>query len=124
MTIRAVALRRVTAALFAVSTAFPIAASLLRTEATPLWLGIADVAVAAVLMAVGFVVVARAPKTFDPETTATAFRVLRAGSALFLLLLLLFFFAGGAVRWQVLLPGLAWRAWLFVLVLPAWIALR
>jgi hypothetical protein len=24
----------------------------------------------------------------------------------------------------VLLPGLAWRAWLFVLVLPAWLAPR
>jgi lysylphosphatidylglycerol synthetase-like protein (DUF2156 family) len=124
MTMRAVALRRVTAALFAVSTTFPIAASLLPTQATPLWLGIADVAVAAALMAAGFVVVARAPKTFDPPTTAAAFRVLRAGSALFLLLLVLFFLAGDAVRWQVLLPGLAWRAWLFVLVLPAWIALR
>ena len=35
----------------------------------------------------------------------------------------LFFLAGDAVKWQVLLPGLAWRAWLFALVLPAWLAL-
>ena len=40
-----------------------------------------------------------------------------------LVLLVVFFLAGDAVRWHVLLPGLAWRAWLFVVALPSWLAL-
>lgn len=117
-------LRAVAAGLFVVSTAFPIAASLLPAAAITRAIGLADVAIAALLLAAGFVVVAKAPKTFDAPTTDLAVRVLRAASSVFLVLLVVFFVAGGAVDWTVLLIGLAWRAWLFTLVLPAWIALR
>jgi hypothetical protein len=117
-------MRGATAVLFGVSTAFPLAAGLLGAPKPPAWMGIADVAIALLLLVAGFAVVARGPKTFDPSTTALAFRVLRAVSGVFLLLLVLFFVAPDAINWPVLLVGLAWRAWLFVLVLPAWIALR
>jgi hypothetical protein len=117
-------MRPIAAILFVVSTAFPVAAGVLTPRAAPAWMGVADVALAAVLLAVGLAIVARAPKAFDAATTAMAFRVLRASSALFLVLLVLFFLVGGAIDWPVLLIGLAWRAWLFVLVLPSWLALR
>jgi hypothetical protein len=117
-------MRSATAALFGVSTAFPVAAGLLGATEAPTWMGIADVMIAVLLIVAGLAVVAKGPKTFDPATTAMAFRVLRAASGVFLLLLVLFFVARDAINWPVLLIGLAWRAWLFVLVLPAWIALR
>ena len=117
-------LRAATAGLCLVSTAFPIVASLVPAVAITRAIGIADVATAALLLVAGGLVVAKAPKAFDAGTTALAFRVLRAASSGFLVLLLVFFLAPGAVDWTVLLVGLAWRAWLFVLVFPAWIAVR
>jgi hypothetical protein len=38
------------------------------------------------------------------------------------ILLVLFFVAGDRISWNILLPGLAWRAWLFVMVVPSWVA--
>ena len=40
----------------------------------------------------------------------------------FLGLLAVFLLVGDRVAWSILLPGLAWRAWLLVYVLPAWLA--
>jgi hypothetical protein len=37
-------------------------------------------------------------------------------------LLALFFVFGDRITWNVLLPGLAWRAWLLMYTLPAAIA--
>ena len=116
-------LSRAWVTLSAVSTAFPIVASLMPREA-PLWLGVVDVGIAAALLATSFVVVAKGPRsTSGPVAEATA-SILRAAATGFLLLLVVFFVAGEAIKWSVLLPGLAWRGWLFVYVLPSWLALR
>ena len=40
-----------------------------------------------------------------------------------LVLLVVFFIAGSHVRWEVLLTGFAWRAWLLMHSLPATLAL-
>jgi hypothetical protein len=117
-------LERLLPGLFVVSTVFPIVASLLPGDEAPRWLGILDVAVAAVLVVVGLVVVSKGPKSVDGPLASSVAQVLRAASTLFLALLVVFFVVGGAIKWHVLLPGLAWRAWLFVLVLPAWLARR
>lgn len=114
---------RPTAVLFVLSTAFPIAASLLPEDGTPRWLGLADVAVAFGLMAAGLAVVARQPGPFNAAVLSGSLRILRLAASVFLVLLIVFFVTPDAVRWHVLLPGLAWRAWLFVLVLPSWLAL-
>ena len=37
--------------------------------------------------------------------------------------LVLFFVAGDLIHWSILLPGLAWRAWIFAWVLPSALAL-
>jgi hypothetical protein len=37
--------------------------------------------------------------------------------------IVVFFLAGDHVRWDVLLPGLAWRGWLLMYSLPAALAL-
>lgn len=108
--------------LFVVSTAFPVVASLLRSPA-PAWLGIADVAVAAVLLACGFLIAAKGSVKADSAALGLSLRVLRGGANLLLGLIVLFFLAGEYVKWDILLLGLAWRAWLFVWVLPGAIAL-
>jgi hypothetical protein len=53
------------------------------------------------------------------EDERTAARITRAASTVILVLLVVFFVVGDRIDWQVLLPGLAWRAWLFVYALPA-----
>ena len=123
MTIAPRSLVGLAAAAWLVSTAFPATASLLRTDEPPRALGIADVAVAAVTVALGFAVVAKKPGGFDARVSETAVRVYRAAANGCLVLLVVFFLAGDRIRWNVLLPGLAWRAWLFAWVLPSAIAL-
>jgi hypothetical protein len=122
MTICARTLILVGGGLLAVSTAFPVVAGVLRAPA-PGWLGIADVVVAALLVSHGFLIAARGSATADPGVSDLSLRVLRGGASLFLVLLVVFFLAGHRVKWDVLLPGLAWRAWLFVWVLPGALAL-
>jgi hypothetical protein len=116
-------LRMASAALFAVSTAFPIVASLMPIEEAPRWLGVADVVIAFALVATGIYLVSRHQEPAGGRIAETAVAVLRAAASVFLVLLVLFFLVGDDVKWQVLLPGLAWRAWLFALALPAWLAL-
>ncbi len=65
----------------------------------------------------------RRPGPFSGDVSRAALRILQGAATLPLVLLVVFFLASDAVRWHVLLPGLAWRAWLFVVALPSWLAL-
>jgi hypothetical protein len=111
------------AALFAVSSAFPMVASVLRPDPAPGWMGVLDVVLAFALVVAGAFLVSRKPRDFDAHIVEAAFRAYRGLANVLLLLLALFFVIGDAIQWSILLPGLAWRAWLLVLVLPSWIAL-
>lgn len=111
-------LARAYAALWLMSMAFPVAASLLH-PALPRGLGTADVALAVILAALGLGVAARAPGPFGPEVVRDAFAAYRYGSAACLALLALFFVLGDRIAWHILLPGLAWRVWLAAWVLPS-----
>lgn len=110
------------AGLFVTSCLFPVAASLLRGVRLPGWIGIADVVVAAVLILVVMAIVAKQPSPFAGSVVASGFRAYRSLANGFLVLLVLFFVAGDSINWNILLPGLAWRAWLLVLVLPSWLS--
>lgn len=123
MTIAPRSLVGLAAAAWVVSTAFPVVASLLRAVEPPRALGVADVAMAAVTVALGFAVAAKKPGAVDARTSEAAARVYRAAAHACLILPVAFFLAGDRIRWNVLLPGLAWRAWLFAWVLPSAIAL-
>ena len=111
----------IVAGLFAISTAFPIVASVIRGPA-PRWLGVLDVVLAAALVCGGIMIASRIPKDWTPEEISASFRVLRGGS-IALLVLSVVFVAGGHLKWEVLLVGLAWRAWLLAWVLPSAVAL-
>jgi hypothetical protein len=109
------------AELFVVSVTFPIVACLFPPDAIPPELGIVDVAIAIALVGVGIAIVGLQPRSFPSSVVASCFRVYRGLASALLLLLVLFLWAGDSIRWSVLLVGLAWRGWLFVLVLPSWL---
>ena len=111
------------AALLLVSTAFPLLASIRSPEAHASWLGIADVTLAFLVVFAGIAISFRKPGGFEGRTVVSAFEIYRNGANLFLGLLVLFFVAGDLIHWNILLPGLAWRAWLFAWVLPSAMAL-
>lgn len=122
MIVRARTLVLACGGMFVVSTAFPVVASVLRSPVSR-WLGIADVVVAGVLVCQGFLIAAKGSAKADPDVLDLSLRVLRGGANLFLGLIVVFFLIGDHVKWDILLLGLAWRAWLFVWVLPGAIAL-
>src|SRR4051812_45668459 len=104
-----------------VSSLFPIAAGLLNFSSPPRWLGIADVTFAVMLVGAALLLATRVPRPTDRDR-AVGFGILRAIAGVIPALLLLFFVAGPRVNWQVLVIGLAWRAWLLVYVAPALMA--
>jgi hypothetical protein len=111
------------AALFLVSTAFPVLASIRGPEPLSTWVGMADVTVAFLVVLAGIAITFRKPVGFEGRTVASAFEIYRSGATLFLVLLALFFVVGERIRWSILLPGLAWRAWIFAWALPSALAL-
>ncbi|MGQ0601938.1 MAG: hypothetical protein ACT4QE_09615 [Anaerolineales bacterium] len=105
--------------LFGLSTLFPIVASLRDATQFPVWVGVVDVTLAFVL--VGWLILAGALTQGKHDDTAErlSFCVALGAAQLLLVLLAIFFAAGDQVKWDVLLPGLAWRAWLLITALPA-----
>lgn len=106
---------------FAVSTAMPIVASLVAAK-PPLWAGLIDVTLAVALVAGGLGLLATAQRPFDDDTVRATYRIYRVLATVPLVLLAVFFVIGHAIKWDVLLAGLAWRAWLLMEVLPAAVA--
>ena len=111
------------AVLFAVSTMFPIVAAVVQPDPSPLWAGMADVALAILTCACGFTIATRAGERFDDRVVRSAFRIYRTGATALLLLIAVFLVVGDRIGWRILLPGLAWRAWLLAWVLPAALSL-
>jgi hypothetical protein len=112
-----------TAIVFLVSAVFPLGAGLAKdTSSFPHWWGIADVSTAFVLAGMALAVLAigssRVSKK-DEESTYRAYRLLIHG---IFVLMVAFVFLGDRIAWSHCLSGLAWRSWLLLYVLPAWIA--
>jgi hypothetical protein len=111
------------AALFAISTAFPVVASVLAPQDVPAWAGIIDVGIAVLLVGLAFLADAVARGRIGNHIIHRSYRIYRAMAVLPLVLLVVFFLFGNSIRWEVLLPGLAWRAWLLIYALPSALAL-
>jgi hypothetical protein len=111
------------AILFLISTVFPVGAGLSHNTASfPRWWGRLDVGTAFLLAALALVVLSfgqpRITKQIEDETYR-AYRVLIHG---IFILLVVFAFFGDRISWSQCLSGIAWRSWLLLYVLPAWIA--
>ena len=104
------------------STGFPLVASLTRDTASfPRWWGALDVGVAFVLAILAIAVLALAGNHVDPKAekaTYFAYRTLIHG---ILVMLVAFFLLGDRIVWIKCLTGFAWRAWLLLYCLPAWL---
>jgi hypothetical protein len=111
-------LARTCVALFALSSAFPIASALLGGSRRPVWLGTADVAIATCLFVSAVMVAARARTHVTDQHRIAAFNTSQIVFAAVPLLLAVFFVVGGRVDWTVLVIGLAWRGWLLLYTLP------
>ena len=113
-----------TGIVFLISLAFSVTASLFKdTSVFPKWWGVLDVGLAFVLAILAFVVYGLAHGKVSKqieETTYRAYRMLIHG---IFVLILIFFLLGDRITWINGLPGVAWRAWLLLYILPEWIAL-
>ncbi len=111
------------AILFVTSTVFPVAASLSRDADTfaRTW-GIVDVALAFAVVLMVIVLTARVGPEIDAQSETAAYRAYRVLFNGILVLLVVFFVCGDRITWRILLPGLAWRSWLLLFALPAWLA--
>jgi len=110
------------AVVFGVSTLFPIAASIWPAGALPTWVGILDVVLAFAVVGLAIRVVALGEKHVGERAIRASNRIYRGLASVPLGLLVLFFVFGDRINWKVLLPGLAWRAWLLMYTLPAAVA--
>src|SRR5262249_55142651 len=116
-------LARATAALFVVSSAFPVVAGLSKDTASfPRAWGIADVSLAFVLAVLATAVVAIGQERVDEHVREESYRVYRVLLHGILALCAVFFVAGDRIVWINCLTGFAWRAWLLLYALPAWLA--
>jgi hypothetical protein len=113
-----VTLSRVTAALFVVSSVFPVVAAVWNVPTPARWLGLADVIVAGMLVVAALALVTRAQGSPSEGDLAAGFRASRAVAGAIPVLLALFFIAGEHINWQVLVIGLAWRGFLFICAAP------
>jgi Na+/H+ antiporter NhaD/arsenite permease-like protein len=109
--------------LFCLSTAFPIAASLLPPSGVSTALGALDLVAAAAVLVLGFIIESTARDQVTDEDRRVAWRVVRILANVPLLLLIAFFVRADIVRWDVLLVGLAWRTWLLLWVVQSVVAL-
>jgi hypothetical protein len=112
-----------TAIVFVISSIFPVVAGLSRdTKAFPRVWGILDVVVAFVLVALAIVITALFDREVNEEIKQVAYRSYRVFINAILVILVVFFLVGDRVVWTILLPGLAWRAWLLFYGFPPWLA--
>jgi hypothetical protein len=113
-----------TAIVFVISSAFPAVAGLSKhTESFPRWWGVADVGIALVLgiLACAVLTLAQGGVTRQAEDASyRAYRVLIHG---ILVVCMVFMFAGDRIIWVNCITGFAWRTWLLLYSLPAWLTL-
>lgn len=108
-------------AVFAVSTSLPVLASCWPGPLPPT-LPVADIILAPLVLVSLFLIDAGTSATEKARFVERSFRIVRILAALPLLLFLLFLVVGNSIAWSVLLPGLGWRGWALVQVLPAALA--
>jgi hypothetical protein len=109
------------AAIFCVSTAFPVVAGLSKnTGAFPKWWGIADVVLAFVLAAMVFAVMVAAYGKISRQAEDASYRAYRVLTHGIFVMLVVFFLAGERITWINCLTGFGWRAWLLLYALSSW----
>jgi hypothetical protein len=117
---RAIALTA--AILFVLSWIFPVAAGLLRNPTgLPRWWGTVDVALAFVVAVGAFGIQILGHGNVDKQTVTT-YRIYRSSLHALLVVGVLVMLAGDRIKWANCATGFLWRTWLFLYILPWWLA--
>jgi hypothetical protein len=114
------------AVLFFISWLFPTIAGVSKnTESFPKWFGRVDVGLAFILALLALVIMALAGGKLDQKAADASYRAYRVLIHGILVMLVAFFLFGDRIIWIQCLTGFAWRTWLLLYCLPAWLtALR
>jgi len=111
------------AVVFVISSAFPVAAGLSQNTASfPKWWGALDVGIAFLLAVLVFVIFGLARGKLNKQVEDICYRAYRIVIHGIFALILAFVFFGDRIGWPNCLPGFAWRYWLLLYSLPAWLA--
>jgi len=111
----------VAAAIFFISSMFPVVAGLSKNTASfPKWWGILDVSLAFVLAILAFAVMALAQGRVNKQAEDASYRAYRVLTHGIFVMMVVFFLLGDRIVWINCLTGFAWRYWLLLYSLPAW----
>lgn len=107
---------------FVISLAFPVVAGLSKDTGSfaKLW-GVLDVAIAFVLVILAFAIITLAGGNVDKQAENRSYRAYRILTHGILAMLVVFFVFGDRIVWINCLTGFAWRTWLLLYGLPAWL---
>jgi hypothetical protein len=112
----------VAAVAFFVSSVFPVVAGLSHNTASfPKWWGTLDVSLAFVLALLALAILGVTQGKVNKQAEDMSYRAYRILTHGIFLMLVLFFLAGDRITWINCLTGLAWRTWLLLYTLPAWV---
>jgi len=115
----------VAAVMFVVSSVFPVVAGLSHNTASfPKWWGTLDVGLAFVLAVLALVILAVTQGKVNKQAEEVSYRAYRILTHAIFLMLVVFFLVGDRIVWSNCLTGLAWRTWLLLYALPAWLTIR
>src|SRR5215469_100661 len=111
------------AILFALSWIFPVGAGLVRNPTSlPQWWGTVDVALAFVVGVGALVIPGLGHRSLDKQVERTTYRIYRSSLHGLLVVGVLVMLAGDRIKWTNCATGFLWRAWLFLYILPWWLA--
>jgi hypothetical protein len=118
---RAIALTA--AILFVLSWIFPVGAGLVRNPTSlPKWWGAVDVALAFVVAVGALGIPGLGHRDLEKQVEQTAYRIYRRSLHAILIMGVVVMLAGDRIKWASCATGFLWRTWLFLYVLPWWLA--
>ena len=110
------------AVLFFLSWIFPVSAGVSKdTGSFSKWWGRLDVVLAFVLVILAFVIMGIAQGKVDKQAEEASYRGYRILLHGILVMCVIFFVFGDRIAWTNCLTGFAWRTWLLLYALPAWL---
>ena len=111
------------AILFMFSWIFPVGAGVARnTDIFPQWWGPVDLTLALVLAISAFGIQTLAHGKVGKQAERTTYRIYRSSLHALLVVGALVMLAGDRIKWANCATGFVWRTWLFLYVLPWWLA--
>ena len=111
------------AILFVLSWAFPVCAGLVRNPTSlPQWWGTVDVTLAFVVAVGAFGIQVLGHGNVDKQAERTAYWIYRSSLHALLVVAVLVMLAGDRIKWSNCSTGFLWRTWLFLYILPWWLA--